>query len=364
MADSSKKALKIFSPTRIFITILIGLSVAFYLVYKEFDIDAFALVNWGWQSFIWILVALCMVALRDIAYIYRLRVLTNWKLNLRQSFDVILLWEFASAITPSVVGGSGVAIYFINKEGVSIGKSTAVVMVSALLDEMFYIIMVPLVLIITGIDNLFPTLITKEFFGVTLGPLGIFVVGYLFIVCLTTIIAYAIFFKPRGFKFILLQIFKLPFIRKWRYAAIETGDDIITTSKELKGQPAKFWFKAGAATFLAWTARFWVVNFIILAFIPVSEHLLIYARQLVMWVIMLISPTPGGAGVAEFAFTTFLRDFIPLGLVATLAFVWRLLSYYPYLFIGAILLPSWIRKTHGKHKASNKSNNNGSEIKN
>lgn len=348
MADSGKRALEIFSPTRIFITVLIGLSVAAYLVYKDFNAAAFASLEWGWQNSIWIVVALCMMAIRDLAYMYRIRVLTNWKLSLKQSFDVIMLWEFASAITPSVVGGSGVAIYFINKEGIKVGRSTAVVMVSALLDELFYVIMVPLVLIFTGIDNLFPTLITKEFFGMTLGPIGIFVVGYLFIFMLTCIIAYAIFIRPRGFKYILIQIFKIPFLKKWRYAAIETGDDIITTSQELKGQPKRFWFKAAISTFLAWTARFWVVNFILLAFIPVSDHLLIYARQLVMWVIMLISPTPGGAGIAEVAFTTFLNDFIPLGLIGAMALLWRLISYYPYLFIGAIILPNWIKRTHKK----------------
>lgn len=357
MTGSGKKALEIFSPTRIFITILIGLSVAFYLMYKDFDAHAFAVIEWGWENSIWIFVALCMMAMRDLAYMYRLRVLTDFKIGLKQSFDVIMLWEFASAITPSVVGGSGVAIYFINKEGINVGKSTAVVMVSALLDEMFYIIMVPLVLIITGMDNLFPTLITKEIFGVTLGPLGIFVIGYLFIVCLTCVIAYAIFFRPRGFKYLLIQFFRIPFLKKWRYAAIQTGDDIITTSLELKGKSFNFWLKSVIATFLAWTARFWVVNFILLAFIPVSEHLLIYARQLVMWVIMLISPTPGGAGVAEFAFTTFLRDFIPIGLIGTLALLWRLLSYYPYLFIGAIILPNWVRRTYSKNKKNTKSNN-------
>lgn len=357
MTASSKKALEIFSPTRIFITILIGLSVAFYLVYKDFDSHAFAVIDWGWQNSLWIFVALCMMAIRDLAYMYRIRVLTNWKLNLKQSFDVIMLWEFASAITPSVVGGSGVAIYFINKEGVSVGKSTAVVMVSALLDELFYVLMVPLVLLSTGLGNLFPTLITKQIFGMTLGPLGIFIVGYLFIFLLTCIIAYAIFFRPRGFKYLLIQFFKIPFLKKWRYAAIQTGDDIIITSIELKGQPAKFWLKAGISTFLAWTARFWVVNFIILAFIPVSEHLLIYARQLVMWVIMLISPTPGGAGVAEYIFTAFLNDFIPVGLIGSLALLWRLISYYPYLFIGAIILPGWIRRTHSKTKVSDKPEN-------
>ena len=35
------------------------------------------------------------------------------------------------------------------------------------------------------------------------------------------------------------------------------------------------------------------------AFFPVSDHLLLYARQLIMWVILLISPTPGGSGIAD-----------------------------------------------------------------
>ena len=120
------------------------------------------------------------------------------------------------------------------------------------------------------------------------------------------------------------------------------------TSKELKGKPPKFWIKSFGATLASWTARYWVVNFIILAFIPLSDHLLIYGRQLVMWVIMLISPTPGGAGIAELAFSGFLRDFIPVGLIAALALLWRLISYYPYLFIGAFILPKWIKKTHSK----------------
>ena len=92
-----------------------------------------------------------------------------------------------------------------------------------------------------------------------------------------------------------------------------------------------------------------MVNFLILAITAVDDHLLIYARQLVMWVIMLISPTPGGVGIAELAFGKFLNDFIPTALLfAALAAVWRLISYYPYLFIGAIILPRWIKRTHSK----------------
>lgn len=344
------KALKLFSPLRIGITISIGLAVATYMVVKDFDIEHFENVEWSWTATFWILIAILMIAIRDLAYIIRIRILTEGKISWRHSFDTIMLWEFASAITPSVVGGSGVAIYIVNKEGVSLGKSTAVVLSSALLDELFYIIMVPVVLLFAGSGILFPAIDSEGVLGIKLGTKGIFIAGYCFILLLTTSIAYAIFIRPRGFKWILLRVFNLPFLRKWRFNAAATGDEIIITSKEFKNKPFSFWLRAFIATFFSWTARFWVVNFLILAFIAVDQHLLIYARQLIMWVIMLISPTPGGAGVAEIAFKGFLRDFIPLGLAAALAFLWRLISYYPYLFIGAFILPRWIKRTHSPKK--------------
>jgi len=65
-----------------------------------------------------------------------------------------------------------------------------------------------------------------------------------------------------------------------------------------------------------------------------------------MWLILLMSPTPGGTGVAEFAFEGFLTDFIPLGLAASLAILWRFISYWPYIFIGVIVLPKWLKRTH------------------
>jgi len=304
----------------------------------------------SWNSTFWIIVAILMIAIRDLAYMIRIRILTEGAISWRNSFDTIMLWEFASAITPSVVGGSGVAIYIVNKEGVSLGRSTAVVLSSAFLDELFYIIMVPTIILFVGISDLFPVDMQKEMFGYSLGTKGIFIVGYCFILFLTSFISYAIFFRPRGFKWILLRVFRLPFLKKWRMDAAATGDEIIVTSKELKNKAFSFWLKAFAATFVSWTARFWVVNFIILAFVSVDQHLLIYARQLVMWVIMLISPTPGGTGIAELAFSGFLKDFIPIGLAGALALIWRLISYYPYLFIGAVILPRWVKRTHSAKK--------------
>tara|TARA_B110000046_G_scaffold34000_1_gene36667 strand:- start:43411 stop:44463 length:1053 start_codon:yes stop_codon:yes gene_type:complete len=348
--SENPKALKLFSPIRIWSSIFIGLAVAGYLMYSEYDAENFKNLSWSWTASFWIAISVLMIALRDFAYMVRIRILTDNKISWRNSFDTIMLWEFASAITPSVVGGSGVAIYIVNKEGVGLGRSAAVVLSSAFLDELFYIIMVPAIIAFVGIHQLFPEGLDTEIWGIIWGPKDLFFLGYCFILFLTSFICYAIFFRPRGFKWILLKVFSLPFLRKWRVQAGETGDEIMVTSKEYRHKPISFWLKAFGATFVSWTARFWVVNFIILAFVSVDNHLLVYARQLVMWVILLISPTPGSTGVAELAFSRFLSLFIPLGLAGTLAFIWRFISYYPYLFIGAIILPRWVKRTHSNKK--------------
>lgn len=303
-------------------------------------------VDWTWYSTFWILMAFVATAFRDLGYIYRLRVLSDGHLSWRQSFNATFLWEFASALSPSVVGGSGVAMFIIGREGIVLGRATAIVLVTALMDELFYVIMVPLVFLFVGMNNLFPQELNNAFWGLPIQ--SIFWIGYSFILALVCLIFYSVFFKPRAFKFALLQVFRLKFLRRWRPQVIKVGDDIALTSVELRGKPKRFWAMAFGATIFSWASRFLVINFIAAAFFDVGDHLLLYARQLVMWVILLISPTPGGSGVAEVAFSAFFSDLLPtIGLIGAIAVIWRMFSYYFYLFIGVVILPRWLRKTRG-----------------
>jgi len=63
---------------------------------------------------------------------------------------------------------------------------------------------------------------------------------------------------------------------------------------------------------------------------------------------MLVLPSPGASGFAEAVFSDYLSVFVPVGFAALLALAWRMVSYYPYLFLGIFLLPPWIRRTHTK----------------
>ena len=350
-----EKLLQLFRPSRIILPISIGIVAWTLMGYRSLDVNQLLSIDWTWYAGLWVLMALLMMVIRDLAYMYRIKVLTSDALTWKQSFQVIMLWEFASAITPSIVGGSAVAVYIVHKELNNVGKSTAIVMASSLLDELFYVLMVPILYLFISQDELFSIQQDSALQAITHDyGLYLFGFGYLFILTYSVIILYALFYNPRVIKWTFIKVFSLPFFRKWRTAAAKAGDDLIIASKEIKGKRKRFWAKAGIATFVSWTARFWVVNFLILVplgvGIPFSDHLLIYGRQLLMWVIMLVSPTPGSAGFAEQAFIIFLGEFTQDGLIALLAIMWRLISYVPYLFIGLVVLSPWIKRVYSKDK--------------
>lgn len=356
MTDNSGKIIRSIRPGRIFLPVLIGLSVTGYLLYREFDPQSFSLIRFtGWSVF-WLIFSFTLMAIRDFGYMLRIRILTNKQLTWKKAFNIIMLWEFTSAITPSAIGGTSVAIFFVNKEGIRVGRSTAVVMVTSFLDELFFIVTFPILLILLGSSDIFSLdpaaqavpWLQNKFFLLAIG-------GYSIKFLYTIVLSYGLFVNPRGLKWLLLMIFKLPIIRKWRPQANESGTDLIQASQEFKGWPFQKWLKAFGATFFSWTARYWVVNTLIITFFGIKwlgweQHLHVFGKQLVMWIMMLISPTPGGSGFAEYVFKEFLAAFIPIGTGVAMAFFWRLISYYPYLFLGAFIVPKWIKKHFISHK--------------
>jgi uncharacterized membrane protein YbhN (UPF0104 family) len=179
--SNTAELLKKFSPRRIVLPIIIGLSVATFLLLRNFDKTAFENIQFS-KTAIWALIlAILMVIVRDIAYIYRIRLLTDQHLSWRKSFDVIMLWEFASAITPSIVGGTAFALFILNREKIPAGKSTTIVLLTAFLDELFFIIMAPIFIIFVGKQQVFLKLSSAVQESVSLGEglVNFFLIGYI-----------------------------------------------------------------------------------------------------------------------------------------------------------------------------------------
>lgn len=300
-------------------------------------------IDFGFHVWFWLFIAIVFMVGRDVFYMIRIRVLTKNELSWKRSFNVILLWEFASALTPGVVGGAAVAMFILTKEKIALGRATAIVVITAFLDNLFYLLMIPLVFLVIDQSVLFPENVSGS------GSVqAIFWTGFALIFGVCSFLYASIFLFPSLAKTVLGFIFKFPLLKRWREKAMQTGEEIYTTSGELKGEPFSFWVKAFLSTCGSWISRYLVINAILQAFIQLSitQHFLLLGKQLVLWLFMLVSPTPGASGVAEYAFGELLSTFAASSmLLVAMAVIWRLISYFPYLFIGAFLLPRWLRKS-------------------
>ncbi len=298
-------------------------------------------IDWSSTTFFWLFMAIVGMVGRDAAYMWRIRILTHKELSWRKSFSVIMLWEFASALAPGVVSGATVAMFILNRERIAMGRATAIVVITAFFDNLFYVIMIPLVVGIVGATSLFPTTISDS------NASTVFWTGYGVFTGLCAILYLSIFRFPNLIKRLLGFVCSFPFLNRWKDKALKTGDEIATTAKIMRQEKGIFWIKTFVATCASWTSRFLVINFILQAFLQLGffQQLHVLAKQFVLWMFLRVSPTPGGSGVAEWAFGELMSDlttsFILLGAMAV---IWRLISYFPYLLIGSFILPRWLKR--------------------
>ena len=106
---------------RAFIPLAIGLAVVGVLLYQTLQ------ENGGWSAVEgsvtlpgWPVALVCLLGLvliRDLGYVLRLRWLSNGSLTWRNAIETTVVWEFASAITPGIVGGGAVAIWGLHRGG-------------------------------------------------------------------------------------------------------------------------------------------------------------------------------------------------------------------------------------------------------
>lgn len=335
-------------PSRIIIPILIGLCVTVYMLYNDI-VSNNLLDNFKNPAIFWIVMAIVALLVRDGFYIYRIRHLTQKNLTWTGSFYTIILWEFSSAISPTAVGGTAVAAFILLKEGISFGKSLAYVLVSAILDNMFFILVGAVVLTLNTF-NFYPNSIFHlDAIGVPEGTVTIlktaFYASYTVVFVYNGLMAYGLFVKPQAIKWIFVKVTSFAWFKRWQKAAEHQGDELIIASAQLKGVGATYWFKAIGSTIVIWSARYLIVNCLIAAFFTLNaaDHGLIFSRHVILWVVLVLAVTPGAAGIAEYAFKGFYTPFAGV-LTGVIAIAWRMLTFYPYLIMGAVFLPRWIAR--------------------
>ncbi len=332
-------------PSRIVLPALIGLSVVAFLFWRSYRPgDLAPLLHAKWE---WLLVTLLVLWARDLGYIYRIRHITEEALSWRQSFAVIVVWEFASCVLPSAAGGTAAAPIILTREGIPLGKSLAYTIVTALLDNLYYVLMVPLVVWLAG-AALYPQGLQSAFVE-TLRVL--FVVSYVAVSAYAGLLLYALFVNPRSVRRLLVRLASLRGLRRFRRLAYRQGQEMVNASAHLRDAGPRYWWRAGLSTVFVWTARYAVIGCLIAAFAPMTAgiFLFLFARNITYKVILLLAITPGGAGIAEGAFPTFFGHFIgTAAMTSFLVLLYRIVTYYFYLALGVAYLPHWVARVLGR----------------
>lgn len=334
---------------KMLIPVAIGLAAVAWLFHNEFNPSALTSFSFTWRTAIALALALLFVVGRDFGLSWRFHTIAAGDLTWKRAIRVDLMCAFTSAITPSVVGGSALAVFYLNREGINVGRATTLTLITLFLDELFFVVFCPVLILLIPDAELFGAGDSASFVD---GVRVVFWLVYAGIVVWTAILYAGIIARPQAVATVMHKIFSIKFLRRWQSAVDRTASNMLETSAIAKKASRRWWMKVFCATVVSWFSRYLVVNALFWGFVPSASGLVVFGRQFVVWVVLMVSPTPGGSGISEWLFTNYYGDLIgDVSIALVLALIWRILSYYIYLVAGCCLLPGYFSNRKSKQSA-------------
>ena len=261
----------------------------------------------------------------------KIRYLADRKLSWMGAFRIILTWDFASAITPSTIGGAPVATYAMTREGITLGKSGAIMLYGVLLDQLFYVVMIP-ILIVGG----FYMAVVPDTVGIV--GMGAMFLIYIGLLAYAYILAYGLLINPESLRKVMGVVFKWPILRRLRKSVLAETDNLVSFSSEISKKPPSFLIYAFVLSTLSWLARLLIPTIVVLSFLP-ADVLLSFLRSAAMTFAGLIMPTPGGSGGVEGLFAIFQGELMSRKVFIGVAiFMWRLFTFYLSIGFGMLVM--------------------------
>lgn len=338
---------------KILLPVSIGVSVSIYLIATNLNFEALHSIHVSQKLIVGLLLAALTVVSRDAAFMYKIRLSSGNFLSWRKTFQTITMWEFGTCITPKI-SVTPFVLYLFFKSGMSSGKSVAVLMLNGFFDNLAFVVVFAVLYFFLGNQILTLSPHCADLEGhVIMQSIRSFAdyawIGYLLILSACIFLGTALFILPHATKKLFHQLAEIKFLERFKSKIIFIGDEIELTANEFKNKSFSFWVKMSIATLINWVSRYLLAVSLFYAFAVTDfSFLTALSRQYVLWIFTSIPSTPGASGVAELSFIALNCEFMPVGLSAAIALVWRLYSYYLYLILGMIVLPRWAKQISAK----------------
>lgn len=260
----------------------------------------------------------------------------NKDFKFKESIQLILRTQFFNAVTPFATGGQPYQIYYLKQCNIEYTNATGIVLENFIVYQIALVLLGIIALIINTTFNLFSSnnLLTKL---ITLG----FIINTL----------------------VIVVMFIVAFSKKMNKFLITLGINILTKLKLVKNKEKtlKKWnnnindFHEGANKLLENKKTFIgniIFNFLGLCSLYSIPVFILYSMGqfniinifetiVVSAYVMILSsfvPIPGGSGGLEYGFVAFFGNFIKGSKLSATMLVWRFITYYFSMILGAIAL--------------------------
>ena len=254
----------------------------------------------------------------------------KFKTILRQTF----ITKFFNGITPFSSGGQPMEIYMLKKSGISLVKSTNVVLQNFLIYQVVLVLYGIFAIIVNYNFNYFESvpMLRKLVF------LGFFINSF---VCLVTCIICFCKKATRGIVTLILKlVIKLKIIKDIDAFTGKINNKVLDfqESADFLLKRKKTVFKSFVINVFALTIFYSIPLFLLIGMGNIFSMNLLSVITSSAYVLLIGSfvPIPGGTGGIEFGFMKFFGAFITGPVLSALLLIWRFVTYYLGIIVGGI----------------------------
>jgi hypothetical protein len=319
------------------ILLIIATTIVLYISLKDnfFNvIDGLTKLN-----IFWIIIAVIFMIgyyyFRGLS-LYEFTIKFNKNISFNKIFKIVFITQFFDGITPSSSGGQPYQIYALSKEKIEIVDATNIAIQNFIVYQIALILLGLISVILNKILNLFDEIGIMN---------KLILLGFSINVLVIIVLFSLAFMKKTNKKIITLIInilSKLKIIKK-RDIIMENLNKTIERFHDgaivlLKDK--KSFIKTIFYNFMALLLMYSIPAIIIFGMgkydeINVLESIIASAHVMLIGAFI---PIPGASGGLEYAFTKFYSVFISGSTLTLIMLIWRALTYYLGVIIGAILL--------------------------
>ena len=253
------------------------------------------------------------------------------KISIKEAIKHNLITQFFNGVTPFSTGGQPMEIYMLTEHDIPLSKATNQTIQSFIFYQIALVICGALAVIYNMIFHIFPKVKFLQHLVLLGFTINIAVVIVLFLISSSKKIT-------KSFSNFCIKIGKKLKLKITEKEIDKKFDDFYNRSQELKGRRD--------ITIIGITLN--IVSLLCLYSIPlfilysmgdfsslnIADTLTASAY---VYIIGAFVPIPGASGGIEYGFTQFYGNFIPLGVISAVLLLWRALTYYLGIILGALL---------------------------